>query len=173
MTSRTLLLMRHAKAERGTAGQRDFDRSLAERGRADAPRMGREIARRGWLPDLALVSPARRTTETWDLASAAFGAPVGMEFAEAIYDAPVAALVKLARAAPPDVGTLMIVGHNPGMEVLAERLAGPGSADMPLAALEEKFPTGALARLTFDGEWTDVSDGAARLADFIRPADLS
>ena len=68
--TKELLLFRHAKSSRDDPDLDDFDRPLAERGVKDAPLIGRELIARGWIPQMALVSPAARTTETWKLASA-------------------------------------------------------------------------------------------------------
>ena len=68
---RQLMLLRHAKAELGGPGMTDFERPLAGRGRKAAARMGRYLAENGLAPDLVLCSPARRTRETWEIASAA------------------------------------------------------------------------------------------------------
>jgi len=67
MPIRQLLILRHAKSSWDDTALADFDRPLAPRGLKTAPLIGRELARRGWLPDLALVSPALRTRDTWRL----------------------------------------------------------------------------------------------------------
>ncbi|RVC21528.1 histidine phosphatase family protein, partial [Mesorhizobium sp. M7A.F.Ca.AU.002.02.1.1] len=67
-------------------------------------------------------------------------------------------------------GSLLVIGHNPGLEQLARQLAGPGSDAKAIARLEEKFPTGALARVVFKGDWSVVSP--ARLTHCLRPKDL-
>ena len=77
-----LLLLRHAKAERGQPGGRDHERALAQRGRDDAPRLGAYLVRHKLVPDLALVSTAARTRETWALATAAFAEPPPVQFEE-------------------------------------------------------------------------------------------
>ena len=69
---RRLLLLRHSKTERPEPGERDRDRKLMPRGRADAPLIGAYMARHRLIPDLVLVSPAQRTVETWALVGAAF-----------------------------------------------------------------------------------------------------
>jgi len=167
-----LLLLRHAKSSRDDPSLADFDRPLAPRGRKDAPRMGREIARRRWLPDLAIVSPAARTRETWKRVAAELGARPTVTFPEELYEATAMALLGEVRRAPARMGTVILVGHNPGMEELAVSLAGEGSVPDALKRRREKFPTAALARFEVDGEWASLDAGTARLTHFLKPADL-
>jgi phosphohistidine phosphatase len=168
-----LLLLRHAKSSWDDPALADFDRPLAPRGLKAAPRMGRELARRDWLPDLALVSPAQRTRETWRLVSAELPARVPVEFAEALFEATAGDILTEVRQATASAGCLLVLGHNPGLEDLARRLAGPRSDAGARRKLEEKFPTGALARLVVDDDWADLDFGTARLTHCIRPKDLA
>jgi phosphohistidine phosphatase len=82
-----LLLLRHGKSSWDDPALADFDRPLAPRGRKAAERMGRELAARNWLPQLALVSPAARTRETWELAAAALPGSASADFPDTLYDA--------------------------------------------------------------------------------------
>jgi hypothetical protein len=82
-----LLLLRHAKSSWDDPALADFDRPLAPRGRKAAPLMGRELAARDWLPQLALVSPAARSRETWELVAAALPGSVSADFPDLLYDA--------------------------------------------------------------------------------------
>ncbi|RUU90706.1 histidine phosphatase family protein, partial [Mesorhizobium sp. M7A.T.Ca.TU.009.01.3.1] len=82
-----LLLLRHAKSSWDDPGLDDSDRPLAERGVKAARSIGRELAARGWLPDLALVSPALRTRDTWRLVAAEWPVQPRIAFVEALYDA--------------------------------------------------------------------------------------
>ena len=168
-----LLLLGHAKSSWDDPALADFDRPLAARGLKAAPRMGRELARRDWLPDLALVSPALRTRETWRLVSAELPARVPVEFAEALFEATAGDILAEVQQAIASAGCLMVLGHNPGLEDLARRLAGPRSDAGARSKLEEKFPTGALARFVVDDEWADLAFGTARLTHCIRPKDLA
>lgn len=171
--TRQLLLLRHAKSSWSEASLSDFDRPLAPRGQKAAPLVGAELAKRGWLPDLALVSPAVRTRETWRLASANWSQPQPpVAFPEELYEASADELLGEARSVPDKITRLLIVGHNPGLEEFARRLAGPGSDDKASRLIEEKFPTGALARFEFEGRWDKLPFGAARLTHFMRPKDL-
>lgn len=170
--TKALLLLRHAKSSWDDSGLADFDRPLAKRGREAAPRVGAEMARRGWLPDCALVSPATRTRETWDLAAAELPRPVPVAFDPAIYEAAAGRILAAIRQTPEEIATLLVVGHNPGLEELADLLASADSDKDALARLDQKFPTGALARFTFEGVWASLGEGDARLEDFVRPKDI-
>lgn len=131
--------------------------------------MGRELAARGWLPDLALVSPALRTRDTWRLVAAELPVPPRIAF-KALYDASAADILSQIGQTDASSGSLLVIGHNPGLEHLARQLAGPGSDAKALKRLEEKFPTAALARVVFEGDWSVVSP--ARLTHCLRPKDL-
>lgn len=166
---RRLLLLRHAKSDR-PAGIPDLDRPLDDRGREAAPRMGAYLASEGLHPDLALISPARRTRETWEAVAAALGA-VPSEIVPTIYEAPPEALLAAIRARPDAAGTLILVGHNPGLETLADSLVagGPREARDRMA---KGFPTASLAVIVFEAEdWRAVGRNG-RLERFIRPKDL-
>lgn len=173
----TLLLLRHAKSSWDYPALADYDRPLAKRGQKAAPRMGAEIAALGLRPDLVLCSPAVRTRETLALVLPALGSPPPeVVYDDAIYMAPPTALLKLLRklpAGPAAPTTVMVVGHTPGLEELAELLVGGGDEDAQ-ETMAEKYPTGALAVLTFDAQtWSNVGPGAGMLSRFITPAGLT
>jgi phosphohistidine phosphatase len=112
--TRRLVLVRHAKAEQGGPDQ---ERALAKRGRADAAALGRWLSDQGIVPDRVVISPSRRTRQTWELA-----APPGSpdpELDERIYDNTVEGLLAVIHSAPQDVQTLVMVGHNPSVGELA------------------------------------------------------
>ncbi|MBZ9795954.1 SixA phosphatase family protein [Mesorhizobium sp. ES1-4] len=167
---RQLLLLRHAKSSWDDPGLDDFDRPLAERGLKAARLIGRELAARDWLPDLALVSPALRTRDTWRLVAAELPVHPRVALAEALYDASAADILSQIRQADPSSGCLLVLGHNPGLEDLAKQLAGPGSEAKARKKLEEKFPTAALVRLVLEDDWSALS--SARLTHCLRPKDL-
>ncbi|TPN01420.1 histidine phosphatase family protein [Mesorhizobium sp. B2-1-3A] len=167
---RQLLLLRHAKSSWDDPDLDDFDRPLAERGLKAAKLMGRELAARDWLPDQVLVSSALRTRDTWRLVAAELPAHPRVAFAQPLYEASAADILGQIHKADRSSGCLMVVGHNPGLENLAKQLAGPGSDAKASKRFEEKFPTAALARFVFDGEWSAL--GSARLTHCLRPKDL-
>ena len=169
---KALLLLRHAKSSWDDPALADFDRPLAKRGIEAAGRMGREIARRGWVPDHAQVSAARRTRDTWRIAADAWPALPSSDMRDDIYEATPEAILAAIREAPETAETLLMIGHNPGLEDLSVLLAAADSQSRPLARLREKFPTGALARFEFTGRWRDLAPGAGRLTHFLAPKTL-
>jgi phosphohistidine phosphatase len=165
-----LLLLRHAKSSWDDPDLDDFDRPLAERGLKAAQMMGRELAARDWLPDLALVSSALRTRDTWRLVAAELPVHPRVTFTKALYDASAADILSQIRRADPSSDSLLVVGHNPGLEDLAKQLAEPGSEAKARKKIEEKFPTAALVRFAFEGDWSGLS--SARLTHCLWPKDL-
>jgi len=162
------MLLRHAKSD-WPAGLEDHERPLAKRGQRDAPRMGKEMAARGLVPALVLVSTAMRTRQTWDLVRPSFGA-VAERREKAIYEAQPEAILKVIRVMPADVPSLLVIGHNPGLELTASFLAGEGPEHR---ALSVKFPTCALAVIDFEvGSWQEIGQGQGTLALFLTPAGL-
>jgi phosphohistidine phosphatase len=148
---RRLILFRHAKAEPRGAGEDDFDRPLSPRGWDDAALVGRALADAGLDPDLALVSPARRTTETWISAREALGAGARVELAPALYNADVDQVLGAIDGASGTCETLIVVGHNPGLHEAAVQLleeAAATRADVEQVA--GRFPTATAAVYAFD-----------------------
>lgn len=166
-----LLLLRHASAGPKPAGGRDFDRPLDAAGRQEVARMGRELAARGWRPDRALASPARRTRETLDAVLQALAAEPPADFLLDLYDGMDEDYAALLRAHGGAAGTLLLVGHSPAVRLTALALTAPG--DPLRAVMHDTFPTAALAIIDFDGAWPDLRPGHGRLATFLRPADLA
>lgn len=169
-----LFLLRHAKAQPADGGMEDFDRTLLLSGMQDAAAMARYLRKGDYQIDLILCSSAARTTQTAELVLQEIQAQA--EYRENLYLADAAKLVAAVRGAPPAVTHLMLVGHNPGIENAAALLAREPVRRKERArydALEEKFPTCALAILDFDiGRWRDVEKSAGKLLDFVRPRDL-
>ena len=173
----TLLLFRHAKSSWDNPALADYDRPLAKRGQKAAPRMGAEIEALDLRPELILCSSAQRTRETLDLVLESWsGTPPPVVYDEAIYMATptelIAELRKLA-ATSPHPNRVMMVGHNPGLEELAELLSGDGDPSAR-ELIAQKFPTSALAVITFeDDDWAAVGPGKGTLTRFITPARLT
>jgi phosphohistidine phosphatase len=171
-----LLLLRHAKAVPAGSGVEDHDRELMARGREDAPTIGRYMQVRKFGPDLILCSTSRRTAETADLVMAELSGTKKIDFEDALYLAEPRTIHAAIRGAPEKAKSLLIVGHNPGLEQLATLLAREPVKRKErdrFDLIEEKFPTGALAVLDFDvSRWRDVAEGQGALIDFVRPRDL-
>ncbi len=136
-----LILMRHGKAERHAASGGDFERALADSGRADAAVMGRLLAMTGLAPDLMLVSSARRTRETAEQVSASFP-KARVEHLRDLYHADPEEIVQAIEDVEGSAATVMVVGHNPGMHELALNLALQGDASpIHTNKLRGRFPT--------------------------------
>lgn len=169
---RRLMLLRHAKTDRAAPGESDRDRKLTKRGRADAPLIGAYMARHGLIPDLALVSPATRTRETWALLAAALPKEPKAIEEERIYNADVGTLMALV-AETEAARSLLLVGHNPGIHDLAVQLIGSGDAETRERVIE-KLPTSGLVviDLAFDN-WSRLHPRAGRLMRFVSPRLIS
>ncbi|MEM8789190.1 MAG: histidine phosphatase family protein [Pseudomonadota bacterium] len=148
---RTLILMRHAKAEPPAIGQRDHDRGLTERGRRSAVALGDWLRAGGHLPDAALVSSAQRTRQTWDGLALEGDTPV--TFLDTLYNAVPASYMTLLAAKEQPI--ILAIGHNPAFAALASHVLR--GTDLP--ANLARFPTGA----TIVAQW-DADDWEAALA---------
>ncbi len=172
--TRRLVLLRHAKSA-WPDDVADPDRPLAPRGRRDAPGAGRWLRKAGFVPDMVLCSTARRARETWELAEGKLGAHPRTTFEERVYGATGAQLLELVQQTPGEVSTLLIVGHDPAVQVLTLELAGPPQGDAEaeaLARVRAKYPTAAIAALAFTAGWAALLPGEATLARFATPGDF-
>ncbi|KAB2912050.1 MAG: histidine phosphatase family protein [Hyphomicrobiaceae bacterium] len=168
----TLSLLRHAKSNWDDVGLKDFDRPLAKRGEAAAPRMGAYMAAHGLMPELILCSSAVRARQTLDLVLPSLADSPTITYEDGLYLASASALLARIRRIDAKVKHALVVGHDPGMHGLALELAGSGNAKM-LEALATKFPTAGLAVITFNVQrWSQVKAGAGRLACFMTPKRL-
>ena len=152
------MLLRHAKSD-WPEDVPDQERPLAERGRRDAPAVGRWLREAGCRPDYVVCSTALRTRQTWDLAKGEIAADPPVVFEPRVYGATVAELVDVIAGVPADAATVLVIGHNPGLEILALALAGqaPGAAN---DHLREKFPTAAVAVFSWSGRWDQRNTSA-------------
>ncbi|MFO0914615.1 MAG: histidine phosphatase family protein [Pirellulales bacterium] len=122
MNQLRLAVLRHAKSSWSDESISDHDRPLNGRGREAAPRVGQELADRGWVPNLVLCSSARRTQETWQLASAQLPPVAEVRILRELYLPSLETLVSVLRTVQDEQTTVLLVGHNPGCELLANRL---------------------------------------------------
>jgi phosphohistidine phosphatase len=159
---KVLVLARHAKAEVIASGQADHSRVLEPRGRRDAQALGEELAAAGFEPDIAYVSDAARTVETWEGIAASWDIDV-LDTRPDLYGSSVAVLLDVIRETPPGASNVIVVGHQPTMSSAAVYLAGPGSHREAVTSLAGGLRTGAAAVLEYDGEWADLTRGTARL----------
>ena len=176
-SERTLILLRHAKAEQ-VQGKVDHDRELAPRGLRDARAVGQWLRGGKWLShpsqavvlDLVLCSTSERTRQTLDAACAGAAFVKDRRFDERLYDASAAGLLGVLREVPDSVSNVLMIGHGPGIPVLATALSqdGAGSADA-IDRMSQGFPTSGLAVLGFEGRWAALAPETAQLRDFVVP----
>jgi len=175
---KTLLLLRHAKS--AWPDVPDHERPLAGRGRRDAPIVGRWLRESDRAPEQVLCSTARRARETWQLAQTTLNADPPVAFEAGIYGASSAELLELIRDLPSRIRTAIVVGHDPAIQDVALELSavssGTDADSATTAALDRmrtKFPTAAVAVLSFGGPWSKLTARHARLAAFVTPRDLA
>ena len=169
---KTLGLLRHAKSSWDDPALADFDRPLNPRGRKAAALMGAEMRRRAQTFDLAIASPARRVAETIERVEAELPAPLDLRIEPSIYEASSDRLLQLVRSAGDEIGSLLLVGHNPGLQRLAMSLAS--ADDRALGEVARSYPTGALLLPQFrcDG-WRGVEAGTGRISLFLKPREIA
>ncbi|MDW5315542.1 histidine phosphatase family protein [Rhizobium sp. PL01] len=171
-SARRLLLLRHAKSA-WPEGVADHERPLSDRGRKTAPVIGAYMAREKLVPDLALVSPAQRAQETWAIVRDVLPSGILEREAPGIYEVPAENILSVIQAVTPGIQTLLMVGHNPGMEDLASLLTGKGDVEA-LDRMKDKFPAAGLAVIDFDLEdWGAVAARTGYLERFVTPRFLS
>ena len=159
-TTRELILLRHAHAGPGDAGQADIDRPLSAEGLAEAEAAGRWLADNGLVPDRVLCSPARRTRETLEAVLAVTGY-VEQRLEPSIYEATPGTLFGLLQAHS-DVERLLLVGHNPGLERLVALVNSGQTGDY------RGMPAGAVAVLSLPAD-APIEPGLGRLTAFWWP----
>lgn len=165
-----LLLLRHAKSSWDDPDLDDHDRPLANRGRRASTAIAEHLSTESATTDLVLCSSARRARETLERIAPALGDGVDVQIEPELYAASDERLLKRLRAVAEDVESVLLVGHNPGLEQLAVELAGSGDE---LSSLRRKYPTAALATLEFDGPWRALKPRRATLTAFITPKQLA
>ena len=156
-----LVLVRHAEA--GPAPV-DADRRLTGRGEREAAAVGRWLAGSGTVPDRVVVSPARRARQTWDSAAGALDAAPTTVLDDRVLDNTTDAVLDLVRTTDEEVGTLLVVGHNPSLGSLAAAL-DPSRPDVPRSG----FPPGTAAVFDLAVPFAAVEPGVALLADLRLP----
>ncbi|MCU0282654.1 MAG: histidine phosphatase family protein [Candidatus Nanopelagicales bacterium] len=166
---RQLVVVRHAKSAY-PSGVPDVGRPLAERGIADAPRVGARLHALVGAVDVAVVSPAQRTRETWALLAEQLDPVPDVRIDERIYRDWGAGLLEVVRDLPGSAATALVLGHEPGVSELVLRLADHGARELR-DRIDLKFPTCAVAVLGVAGAWADVRPGAASLEAFLTPKD--
>lgn len=174
---RRLLLLRHAKSSWDSDDLDDSARPLAARGRRAAPVIGRHISGQGLVPDLVLCSTAERARQTLELVVAEWERGAGdrakVTTRSSLYLASAGELLATVKRLDQEVESVMIVGHNPGLEAFASLLSGEGDPE-GMKTMAKKFPTAAFAVIDLDiSTWKDASPDSGFLRSFVRPRDLA
>lgn len=165
-----LFVLRHAKSSWEEPGLEDHDRPLAPRGQRAAKLIAEHLRAGEIAPALVLCSSARRARETFEAV-----APAGEVVVEpGLYRADQVALIERLRAVPAQTASVMLIGHNPSLQMLVSQLADDRDREPEeaLAAVRRKFPTGALATLELSCDWSALAPKCAKLVAFVRPKDL-
>jgi phosphohistidine phosphatase len=162
--TKTLLILRHAKSSWKDEGLADYDRPLKKRGKRDAPRMGALLCREGLVPDFIITSSAKRAHATTELVIEACAYEGDVRVTRDLYQADMLTYFDVLREVDDAYHRVMVVGHNPGLEMFVDALTGTDEP-MPTAAL-------ALVQLPID-TWRDLDEGTVgELVNLWRPRDL-
>ena len=164
-------MLRHAKSSWDDPDLPDRLRPLAPRGVRAVGAVARHLRATAVAPDLVLCSPARRAVQTWEGVAPGVPPDTAVEIDEAIYHADADELFARLRDVRSRIRSVLLVGHNPGLQDLAVDLVGSGDVGLRDRLLT-KFPTGALATIDVPGDWHDLTWGAASLLAFVVPREL-
>jgi len=165
VVERSVTLIRHAKSSWDNPLLRDFERPLNKRGRKDAPAVGAALASAGIVFDKVLCSDARRARQTLDLIRSNLNIKQKViDYKHELYGAGANVMLSMIISQPAQVHHLALLGHNPGMEDLANRLAESSTG---------KMSTGCVIQLLFDCKsWAGLVSSTGRAGLLIRPRDL-
>lgn len=171
-----LHVLRHAKSSWADAPVNDFDRPLNDRGLEAASTIGRFCKKTNLSPTLILCSPALRTRMTWGIINRFLPVPRDVKFRRDIYEASVLSLLNVIRNVPNDEKEILLIGHNPGIQMLICSLIKQTRSQNQeiFNKIYQKFPTGALATLTLNTKtWAGLDESSAQLKTFITPKELT
>ena len=160
---KNLFLLRHAKSSWDNAALADFDRPLSKRGISNAILLSEYIQKHNITFDLVLSSPSERTQSTLDLVLSSFDPIPTTTFKESIYHASASSLTQLIKEQDDEINNLLIIGHNPGLHILTEKLTNESIV---------KFPTCAFVKITNFNQWKDLDAGILNLESLITPREL-
>lgn len=161
---KTLLLMRHAKSSWKDEQLPDHERPLTKRGKRNAPRMGRLLREAEQVPDLILASSAKRAVDTAESVADQCRYKGEIKVCDELYAAPLEAVVQVVQSLDSPYERVLVVGHNPGLEELLEKLTGKA----------ESLPTAAVAQVALPVQaWQELTlDTGGQLVSLWRPKDL-
>ena len=162
VSMKTLYLVRHAKSSWKNGAMSDFDRPLNKRGLRTAPFMGRLLKELGIEPDTIISSPANRALTTATILAGEIGfSREAIQTNDRIYGAGDGELHSIVNGLSPEYDCVMLIGHNPGMHMLAQRLAGFAG---------DNLPTAAIVVIEFDiDSWSDIGFGSGRIVRYEYP----
>jgi phosphohistidine phosphatase len=161
---KTLFLLRHAKAENGSAGSPDFERALNDRGRKEAQAVGAFIQKQNLVLDLVLSSPAKRARETTELVLASANLTVDVGYDQRIYEAGSLRLLEVVSQIEEGRSSVLLVGHNPGIEELLQLLTGR----------LEHMATGTLVKIDLKAaRWNHALEDKGSLDWIVKPKELT
>lgn len=167
-----LLLLRHAKSSWHDPSLKDFERPLKRRGRGAARKMGDYLVRKGLLPDLILCSAAQRTRETLAFIQDRLDQDLPVSIEKSLYEASPAEIARIVSKIEAGFDTVLVIGHNTGLEELARRLSRNGN-EKATKRMALQYPTGAMAVIDISGEgWSKLDGKDASLKRFVCPRDL-
>ncbi len=167
--SHMLYLLRHAKSDWKQPAATDFERPLSERGRADAPRMAAWLVGQSDQPAAMISSPALRAYQTAMIFAHALDIDAGnIQFDNRIYEASPGTLLAVVSALPEQAQSVLLVGHNPGLDCLLQTLC----REVEPEADGKLMTTCAIAKIAVDGRWQDIADQRCRLHSLSRPKEI-
>jgi phosphohistidine phosphatase len=160
-----LILVRHAKSSWKNPGLKDFARPLNGRGKQNAPMMGKRLLGSGILPEVVVSSPAKRAWSTARLIASEIHFKEENLIADPeVYEADVDTLMEIIGNFSGDWQDVMLVGHNPGLTDLAERLTDQAFGNLP---------TCAICCIAFAVEnWSEISYGSGRVYHYDDPKSI-
>lgn len=160
-------LIRHSKSDWSNAHLKDKERPLSKRGRKNARFLGKYVEKISFVTDAALVSPSIRTSETWKILQSFGNITKDTRIISEIYEAEYSDLLRILRSLPSKISSVLLIGHNTGMEDLANYLLSGDNPD----SLFEKFPTSSFISLITDQkDWADLGKQSCRLKRFWIPS---
>ncbi len=167
---KTLYLARHAKSSWNSGAPNDYQRPLSKRGQHNAEKIGAELAKRGWKPELVITSPAIRASQTCQVLCKHLGvSKEQITWNREVYAAYMVTLLHLLSKQAETTSSIMLVGHNPSIEDLLLHLCGESIWQDYAQQNGKLFTTGNVAKITLNDTWQNLAMGNAKLVSLLRP----